>query len=64
MAANVPVVQRQLTVHFNAVEGQLQVFGRQQWTAPVASGSNPPQALVVCPCTTGTLAAIAHGISD
>jgi len=30
----------------------------------VASGSNPPQALVVCPCTTGTLASIAHGISD
>ncbi|WP_456406863.1 UbiX family flavin prenyltransferase, partial [Thiolapillus sp.] len=36
----------------------------QQWTAPVASGSNPPQALVVCPCTMGTLASIAHGISD
>ena len=56
--------QELLTRHFNAAPGQLQVFGRQQWTAPVASGSNPPQALVVCPCTTGTLASIAHGISD
>ncbi len=56
--------QELLTRHFNAASGQLQVFGRQQWTAPVASGSNPPQALVVCPCTTGTLASIAHGISD
>ncbi|MGA7983383.1 MAG: flavin prenyltransferase UbiX [Chromatiaceae bacterium] len=41
--------------------GQLRVFGRQQWTAPVASGTNPPDAMVVCPCTTGTLATIASG---
>lgn len=43
---------------------QLQVYGRQQWTAPVASGSNPPQAMVICPCTTGTLASIAQGVSN
>ncbi len=49
---------------FDAPEGRLRVFGRQQWTAPVASGSNPADAMVVCPCTTGTLASIAHGISD
>jgi 4-hydroxy-3-polyprenylbenzoate decarboxylase len=56
--------QQMLSRHFNVEPKQLQVYGRQQWTAPVASGSNPPQALVVCPCTTGTLASIAHGISD
>ncbi|WP_456417648.1 flavin prenyltransferase UbiX [Thiolapillus sp.] len=56
--------QSQLTERFHAAPGQLQVFGRQQWTAPVASGSNPPRALVVCPCTMGTLASIAHGISE
>lgn len=50
--------------HFGAKPGQLQVFGRQQWTAPVASGSNPPEAVVVCPCTTGTLASVANGICD
>lgn len=49
--------------YFDAAEGQLRVFGRQQWTAPVASGSNPPAAMVVCPCTTGTLGSIAAGIS-
>lgn len=49
---------------YQARPGQLRVFGRQQWTAPVASGSNPPGAMVVCPCTTGTLASIAHGICD
>ncbi len=55
---------RVLRERFDVPPGRLQVFGRQQWTAPVASGSSPPQALVVCPCTTGTLASIAHGISD
>jgi 4-hydroxy-3-polyprenylbenzoate decarboxylase len=49
---------------FNAVEGQLKVFGREDWFAPVASGSNPPDAMVVCPCTMGTLAAIAGGLSQ
>ncbi len=63
LPAKVEQAQSQLTAHFHAAPGQLQVFGRQQWTAPVASGSNPPQALVVCPCTMGTLASIAHGIS-
>jgi 4-hydroxy-3-polyprenylbenzoate decarboxylase len=52
------------TRHFGADPGQVRVFGRQQWTAPVASGTNPPDALVVCPCTTGTLASIAAGVSQ
>ena len=41
--------------------GRLEVLGMDQWTAPVASGSGAPDAMVVCPCTTGTLAAIAAG---
>jgi flavin prenyltransferase len=49
--------------YFKAQPGQLRVFGRQQWAAPVASGSNPPDAMVICPCTTGTLASIAAGVS-
>ncbi|MCU7857481.1 MAG: UbiX family flavin prenyltransferase, partial [Candidatus Thiodiazotropha sp. (ex Lucinoma borealis)] len=57
-------MQKILTRRFQAKPGQLQVFGRQQWMAPVASGSNPPSAMVVCPCTTGTLSAIACGASN
>ena len=41
----------------------LQVFGTEDWFAPPASGSNPPAAVVVCPCTTGTLGAVAAGTS-
>jgi len=39
----------------------LDVYGPDHWTAPVASGSGAPEALVICPCTTGTLAAVAAG---
>ena len=41
--------------------GELDVYGQDQWTAPVASGSGAPHAMVVCPCTTGSLAAFAAG---
>lgn len=43
---------------------QLRVFGAEEWTAPTASGSGAPRAMVVCPCTMGALASIAHGTSD
>ncbi|MGB8518096.1 MAG: flavin prenyltransferase UbiX [Gallionella sp.] len=44
--------------------GELKVFGIQDWYAPMASGSNPGDAMVVCPCTMGMLGKIAAGISD
>ena len=44
--------------------GKLLVYGRDAWFSPVASGSNPPDAMVVCPCSMGTLASIAAGLAD
>ena len=49
---------------FNAQPGQLKIFSREDWMAPVASGSSAPASMVICPCSTGTLSAIAHGASN
>jgi 4-hydroxy-3-polyprenylbenzoate decarboxylase len=48
---------------YQAAPGQLQVFGKEQWSAPVASGSGAADAMVICPCTAGTLAGVACGTS-
>ena len=57
-------IQKALTKKYNAGKKQLQVFGEDEWTAPVASGSNNVSAMVVCPCSMGALSAIAHGASN
>lgn len=53
-----------LTERYQARAGQIRVFGKQDWMSPVASGSGAPSAMVVCPCSTGTLSAIATGASN
>jgi 4-hydroxy-3-polyprenylbenzoate decarboxylase len=53
-----------LAERFGADAGQLTVFGREDWMSPVASGSNPADAMAICPCTVGTLGAIAAGLAD
>lgn len=57
-------MERFFTQHYQAKPGQLKVFGQDQWTAPIASGSHRAESMVICPCTTGTLAAVANGNSD
>ncbi|MFC4313060.1 flavin prenyltransferase UbiX [Steroidobacter flavus] len=52
-----------LAQQFGGREEQVRVFGDQEWTAPVASGSGAPRAMVVCPCSMGTLSSIAVGSS-
>ena len=55
---------RQLSERLGARDGQLTVFGREDWMAPIASGSNPADAMAICPCTMGTIGAIAAGLAD
>ena len=56
--------EKMLHERLGKFSGELKVFGIQDWFAPMASGSNPGDAMVVCPCTMGTLGKIASGISD
>lgn len=57
-------IQAYLCDNYQVDAVRLQVFGESQWTAPVASGSGVADAMVVCPCTTGSLSAIANGACD
>ncbi|HUV21818.1 MAG TPA: flavin prenyltransferase UbiX [Gammaproteobacteria bacterium] len=60
-----PQKMRQTFVdYFSADPELIQVYSRDQWTAPPASGSSVADAMVVCPCTMGSLASIAVGSSD
>ncbi|MBY0341404.1 MAG: UbiX family flavin prenyltransferase [Rhodocyclaceae bacterium] len=64
LASRPSEVEIELSTRFNAPPGKLRVFGREEWFAPIASGSNPPDAYVICPCTMGTLAKVAAGMGD
>ncbi len=63
----VPARESEMEVFFTdlyqADAGQISVFKREQWMAPIASGSGVADATVICPCTTGTLSSIAIGSS-
>lgn len=64
LAADQQSAEQQLIERTGAQAGQLSLFGAKDWMAPVASGSASPRVMVVCPCSMGSLAAIAHGNSD
>lgn len=57
-------IQQYFSDLFQAAPDQIKVYEREQWMAPIASGSGVADATVVCPCTTGTLSAIAVGSSN
>ncbi|NOH72099.1 UbiX family flavin prenyltransferase [Vibrio pectenicida] len=64
LSGNPQVAQQMLVEHIGCDPEQLHVYGKDDWFSPVASGSAAPKQMVVCPCSSGSLAAIAHGISD
>ncbi|WP_372760226.1 flavin prenyltransferase UbiX [Pseudoalteromonas sp.] len=64
LSANEAKASEQLSALFNAQPEQLKVYGKDNWFSPVASGSAAPKKMVVCPCSAGTVSAIAVGASD
>ena len=57
------VVAQELPSGLRVPKG-IQSHSLKSMNAPFASGSNPVDAMVVIPCTMGTLGRIAHGVSD
>ncbi|RLV61387.1 UbiX family flavin prenyltransferase [Parashewanella curva] len=68
ISANPQKAKEQLLAALNLDEakmsGELVVLGKEEWFSPPASGSAAPKQMVVCPCSTGSLAAIATGMSN
>jgi 4-hydroxy-3-polyprenylbenzoate decarboxylase len=55
---------RVLSALYGARDGQLRVYGDEEWTSPVASGSGAPRRMAVCPASMATVSAIACGASE
>nr|WP_239032353.1 flavin prenyltransferase UbiX [Pseudoalteromonas sp. MMG022] len=64
LSGNEQKATEQLTELYKAQPEQIKVFGKDNWFSPVASGSAAPKKMVVCPCSAGSVSAIAMGASD
>jgi len=57
-------VHKFLVAEYQCDPDLIKVYGEQQWSSPLASGSHKVGVMIVCPCTMGTLSSIACGSSD
>jgi len=45
-------------------DGLIRLYANSDWTCTAASGSGAPRRMIICPCSMGTLAAVATGLSN
>lgn len=64
LPANAEKLTAQLNERFQGLPGRVQAYGREDWFAPAASGSGAASSMVICPCSGGTLSALATGASN
>ncbi|WP_305464285.1 flavin prenyltransferase UbiX [Photobacterium leiognathi] len=64
LSASPDKAREQLVEHLHCDADKLIVCGKDDWFSPVASGSAAPKKMIVCPCSAGSLASIAYGMSD
>lgn len=64
LSASPDKAREQLAAHLQGNADKLTVCGKDDWFSPVASGSAAPKQMVVCPCSAGSLASIAYGMSE
>lgn len=53
-----------LQQRFSAQPQQVISLTAKDWFSSVASGSSAPNKMVICPCSCGTLASVANGLSN
>ncbi|RLS44898.1 MAG: 3-octaprenyl-4-hydroxybenzoate carboxy-lyase, partial [Planctomycetota bacterium] len=63
LTAEIPWWKSRTTVEGDLSRGQLITHGYQDYDAGIASGSFPTSGMVICPCSMGTLASVAQGMS-
>ncbi|CAH0524539.1 flavin prenyltransferase UbiX [Vibrio hippocampi] len=64
LPASPSAMHKALVERLHCSADKLVVCGKEDWFSPVASGSAAPKQMIVCPCSAGSLASIAHGLSD